>query len=208
MKKAIVAASALALLGGCDTLTENRTPEATCVTGTWWVGGDTGHEEMHPGRDCVGCHRRNDGPPLALGGTVFPVEGQAENCYGAEGVTVEVTDANGVQHLLVTNAAGNFFLEGDESVIAKPYSVRLIAGLAPPGVAPTPGVPETPIPMGTKPMTGDCGFCHEQAIDIARNVGDPAMPVKSTLGARIDLRHTKEDYGVFDVAPVGGAGGI
>ncbi len=105
---------------GCDTLTENRTAEASCVTGTWWVGGDIGHEEMHPGRDCVGCHRRNDGPPLAVGGTVFPVDQQDDDCYGAEGIGVEITDGTGKVFNLTTNAAGNFFIEGDESGVAKP----------------------------------------------------------------------------------------
>lgn len=205
MKKAIVAAASTVLLLGCDTLTEDRTPTADCVTGTWWVGGDTGHEEMHPGQDCVGCHRENDGPPLALGGTIYPLEGQADDCYGLPGVTVEVTDANGAITLVETNEAGNFFIEGDESVVPKPYTIRLTAGLEPPGALLGTGGSRQ---MFTPPLTGDCAFCHVQTPDPTLTQAGVRIPI-----GRIDANHTLADWGVLPAATVatpaaGGTGGI
>jgi cytochrome c553 len=221
MKKALVAAAAVALLSSCDTLTEERDPSADCLTGTWWVGGDTGHAEMHPGRDCVACHKRNDGPPLALGGTVYPINDQADECYGIEGVTVEVsalpvgTAPAVVTHRLVTNAAGNFYIEGDESVLPRPYKISLVAGLEPPGA-----VTAAPIAMNTAPHTGDCAFCHSRPGErlpapmpgmppLAPGVKPvlPGMVILSGgpngLPGRIDLRHSEAAY----LAPAPGAGG-
>lgn len=215
MKKALVAAAAVALLSSCNTLTEERDPTTDCLTGTWWVGGDTGHAEMHPGRDCVGCHKRNDGPPLALGGTVYPVKDQADECFGVEGVTVEVSNpATGVvTHRLVTNAAGNFFIEGDESVIPRPYRISLVAGLEAPGAA----VPVTvPVAMASMPHTGDCSYCHSRPGE--RQVVTPEMPLapgaKPALPGselaiqigtgRIDLGHKPEQY-LAPALAIGGA---
>lgn len=178
MRFPISSVIAVALLSSCSTLTEDREPTADCVTGTHWVGGDTGHEEMHPGRDCVGCHRENDGPPLALGGTIYPLAGQAKDCYGEPGVTVLVKDANNKVFQFETNAAGNFYLEGDESLVAKPISMKIrwtaaaATTAAPAATTPAPAATApldqwVTVPPGNKEkamlgmaMTGDCGSCH------------------------------------------------
>jgi cytochrome c553 len=78
---------------------------------------------MHPGGDCIGCHAQSgEGPRYSVAGTVMGDLSDADDCYGVEGVTVRVTDANDVTHEVVSNAAGNFFMT--EHVPA-PYTVEL-----------------------------------------------------------------------------------
>ena len=55
----------------CNDETVEVVPKDVCYSEMRWVGEKRGSPEMFPGRDCVGCHIDNDGPPLALGGTVF-----------------------------------------------------------------------------------------------------------------------------------------
>jgi hypothetical protein len=197
MKRAFLAVALVALLSSCDSLVEEREPTRDCVTGKWWVGGDTGHELMHPGRDCVGCHRENDGPPLALGGTVYPLDTtpdhQANDCFGKEGIIVRVTDAKGRVFEMTTNEAGNFYLEGDESRVAKPYSAELANAFLPNST--------TTIKMAaTKPLTGDCNFCHL----------DGSTPVMAVSGVRFPWNRidTKDPAANYPVLSTGGSGGM
>jgi hypothetical protein len=160
----------------CLEVSEESPPTATCVSGKKWVAGDIGHAEMHPGRNCVGCHLEHDGPPLAIGGTVYAANDQETDCYGVENVAVVISDVDGTTHLpvpgseviLTTNAAGNFFLEGDPNTFDKPYNVTLR------------GFDEFGMPkelkMATTPETGDCGQCHG---------GPPLAPGETTSTRKV-----------------------
>lgn len=128
----------------------------TCLTGLRWVGGDRRSAEMHPGSDCVGCHREAGARPLLLGGTVYPTGGPGwepplDGCFGLEGVEVIVVDAEGRERSTVTNRAGNFYFEGRESELAMPYSVSMPWTL---------DGREVVSQMFTQPSYGGCARCH------------------------------------------------
>lgn len=140
----------------CNDETVEAVDKSVCYSEMRWVGERRGSPEMFPGRDCVGCHIDNDGPPFALGGTVYPYVLQGEeasqlqtgtDCFGLEGVTVRVTDADGQLFELTTNRAGNFFVEGNPDDFAKPFTVQLEMDGAKPQ-------------MSTGPLYGGCGRCH------------------------------------------------
>jgi hypothetical protein len=76
---------------------------------------------MHPGRNCFDCHQQ--GGFLVLAGTVYTNAHEVDDCNGASGVTVTVTDSIGNEYQSVTNAAGNFGLVGVPLV--PPYTARL-----------------------------------------------------------------------------------
>jgi hypothetical protein len=68
---------------------------------------------MHPGTDCIGCHGAEDeGPQFSVAGTVMGDLADPDDCHGIEGVVVQVTDAEGLVHEMVTNAPGNFLCPG------------------------------------------------------------------------------------------------
>jgi hypothetical protein len=129
-----------------------------CASGRRWVGGLTGHEEMYPGHDCVGCHLDNDGPELLAGGTIYGVldpEGQRttlHDCFGVEGVLVNLRAADGQVLTTRTNRAGNFFFEGPTSSLAKPFTV-IIDYTSPDGI-------RSREPMSSSPSYGGCAHCH------------------------------------------------
>jgi hypothetical protein len=128
----------------------------TCQSGLQWAGGDTSSAEMLPGSDCVGCHRDRGARPLALAGTIFPdarSSGPAPvgDCFGLEGVALSITDGAGREHSTVTNRAGNFYFEGDESDFPLPYTAQLRWSMN--GIAITTA-------MFTQPYYGGCANCH------------------------------------------------
>jgi hypothetical protein len=152
-----------AALSCSDETTEVVTKDV-CYSEMRWVGGKRGSEEMFPGRDCVGCHIDNDGPPLAIGGTIYSyVLGQGTpgllaqtgtDCFGVEGISVAIEDADGQVLNLVTNRAGNFYVEGKPDDFAKPFTA-LITWTDPTDNS----VVESPMPS-TLPMYGGCARCH------------------------------------------------
>jgi len=128
---------------------------------------------MYPGRDCVGCHEDNDGPQLVLGGTVYAyVVGRPEifaaqsgtDCFGIPGVNVRITDYEGQSFDLVTNQAGNFYVEGDPHDFVKPFDAEL-HWTADDGTEQT-----TPMPS-THPVYGGCARCHDPAVLPAPEAG-------------------------------------
>ncbi len=145
-----------------DELVEDVTKDV-CYSEKRWIGGKRGSAEMYPGRDCVGCHLENDGPPLAAGGTIYPYvisdtevlsELQSgEDCFGIEGVVVTITDGEGQTYELTTNRAGNFYVEGNPDDFAKPFTAALIDWVD--GDQTT-----SDSPMGTMPSYGGCARCH------------------------------------------------
>lgn len=119
-----------------------------CNAGLRWVGGDEESTRMHPGGDCIGCHAsRGEGPRYLVAGTVFEMLDEPDDCFGLEGVTVEITDAEGRTWSLPTNDAGNFFLAAQDGPVAMPYRAALVAE----GVR---------AEMATPQSTGSCATCH------------------------------------------------
>ena len=162
----------------CNDETVEVVEKSVCYSEMRWVGEKRGSPEMFPGRDCVGCHIDNDGPPLALGGTVYPyVLPSAEalelqtgtDCFGLEGVTVRVTDGDNQDLVLTTNRSGNFFIEGNPDDFIKPFKIALeIDGIEP--------------QMGVSPAYGGCARCH----DPAAPPGDVYNPVPPNADYRIN----------------------
>jgi hypothetical protein len=149
MKRSLApAASALAaILASCTDPVRDRQIEA--------LGDEQGDPgpEHRPGQPCVLCHSEG-GPasdsPFAVAGTVY--ETSAPGSKGAEGVTVELLDANGGAPAVkpVTNRAGNFYVPAsDWKDLAFPFRVRIV----PKG--------SKPIPMTTTVnREGSCNSCH------------------------------------------------
>jgi hypothetical protein len=99
--------------------------EYACFSGDTWTSGNRGSAQMHPGRDCIGCHTaEREGPRFVIAGTVFTGLHEPDDCNGQRSVTVEITDDNGDVHTAKTNAAGNFFID-TRSTIALPYQARV-----------------------------------------------------------------------------------
>jgi hypothetical protein len=107
-----------------DTSNDSGSGAGECVSNSFWTGGNEESSKMHPGMDCIACHARGEGPTYKAAGTVFTALHEPDDCNGLSGVTVELTDANGVVHTANTNSAGNFSFDRSES-IAMPYSARV-----------------------------------------------------------------------------------
>lgn len=151
----------------CSDETTEVVTKDVCYSEMRWVGGKRGSEEMFPGRDCVSCHIDNDGPPLVLGGTLYSyvlprgapglLAQTGTDCFGVEGISVAIEDADGQVFDLVTNRAGNFYVEGNPQDFAKPFTV-LVTWTDPTDNS----LVETPMPS-TLPMYGGCARCHNTA---------------------------------------------
>jgi hypothetical protein len=136
---------------------EPAPPEpAACSTGEVWTGGDDGSALMHPGMDCIGCHAQgggedegedeSEGPLYTVAGTVMGAFDDPDDCYGVEGVTVNILDADSTLFQLVTNAAGNFFTNDP---VVLPYTITLDDGVAQNA-------------MVTPQSDGGCAVCHTE----------------------------------------------
>lgn len=185
-------------------------PRDVCYSETRWIGGKRGSEEMYPGEDCVGCHLENDGPELALGGTVYPyvirendvlrAAQSGEHCFGVEGITVTIEDADGLRLDLVTNRAGNFFVEGSPRDLAKPYTVRIEGFQRTADGAPVESVARMPIAVNY----GGCARCHDpnaRPFDPSVDSTDPRAPNFRTPVTFVGLPgyYEPENYGSMTV---------
>jgi hypothetical protein len=145
-----------------------------CVSGLRWTGGSSSDVEMSPGSDCLGCHLENDGPPLVAAGTVYALAdnvSQIENdCFGLEGVQVELEGADGKLLTTTTNRAGNFYFDGDPRELVKPYVARL-SYTTPEGRVISPQM------VVTRPYYGGCAQCHDnrRATTPGLDISDPAF---------------------------------
>ena len=158
--------SALAAFACNDELSE-AVPKDVCYSERRWIGGKRGSEEMYPGEDCVGCHRKNDGPQLVLGGTLYPyVIGRkdvlsaaqsGEHCFGIEGVTITIEEATGQSFEVVTNRAGNFFVEGNPADFVRPFEVWIENFQKTADGSTVRNRVPMPIPI----YYGGCGRCHD-----------------------------------------------
>lgn len=119
-----------------------------CVSGLKWVGGDEESPNMHPGGDCMGCHESSgEGPTFAIAGTVFELLDEPDECFGFEGATIEIVDAEGREFSLPTNEAGNFYLAESDGPIAMPYRASVVVD----------GAKRDMISMQA---SGNCSTCH------------------------------------------------
>jgi hypothetical protein len=148
---------------GCNDETVEIVDKQVCYSEMRWVGEKRGSPEMFPGRDCVGCHIDNDGPPLALGGTLYAYVLQGEeartlqtgtDCFGIEGATVRVEDGEGQVFEVITNKAGNFYVEGNPDDFAKPFQVEV-------------QYRDQTARMATNPSYGGCARCHDPSVQPA-----------------------------------------
>jgi len=139
---------------------------------------------MYPGRDCVGCHIENDGPQLMLGGTIYPyvetdlrqipspVTGEApavqtgEDCFGEPDQNIVITGADGQVFDLITNEAGNFFVEGNPEDLVKPFSAVL-------NWTAKNGNKQTTRMAATFPSYGGCARCHSVDAEAYPPAGTP-----------------------------------
>ncbi len=122
-----------------------------CVSGRKWVGGDEESARMHPGGDCMGCHDQSgEGPTYLVAGTVFDLLTEPTDCFGVDGVSVEITDASGNNWSLATNEAGNFYLPEDDGPLVPPYEAAVVMD----GMR---------LAMVTPQSNGNCASCHTAA---------------------------------------------
>ena len=81
-----------------------------CASGLRWAGGNQESPQMHPGRECIGCHTSGgEGPHFTLAGTVYANLEEPDDCLGVPGVVVTITDAVDHTVTLTSNQAGNFY---------------------------------------------------------------------------------------------------
>jgi hypothetical protein len=164
-------ATAALLIAACGGTTESVSRDV-CLSGTRWVGSSYPDQEMSPGTDCLGCHIENDGPPLVAAGTVYATADnttQIENdCFGLEGVTVELEGADGRLFTTTTNRAGNFYFDGYPIDLVKPYVARLSYELPD-------GRVSRPQMIATEPYYGGCARCHDGRVvpTDALDISDP-----------------------------------
>jgi hypothetical protein len=118
-----------------------------CLTGMKWTGGDEGSPDMHPGRSCIDCHARGEGPRFVVAGTVFRQLGEPNDTYGVRGAVVQLTDAKGNVVRLTTSTAGNFMLRARGNPIAFPFTAKVF-------------YQGRESEMVTPQSSGNCAACH------------------------------------------------
>ena len=117
-----------------------------CTSKTTWNQGNNGSSRMRPGGACITCHTMRGGPNYTIAGTVYPTAHEPNDCNGvnAGGVTVVVTDKNGVVTNIAVNTVGNF---SSRAAIAAPFNVKVVNGAKVRA-------------MAGALTAGDCNSCH------------------------------------------------
>ena len=105
--------------------TATSTSSSACVSGIKWTGGDSESPEMHPGGNCIGCHASGEGPRFLAAGTVYTKLDESNDCFGVQGVAVQLTDSRGKVQALQTNRAGNFMLRDRGHRLAMPFTAQV-----------------------------------------------------------------------------------
>jgi cytochrome c553 len=141
----LVLGMAWAQEGGAPNGTKVST--STCLSGVKWTAGDQESPEMHPGRSCIDCHAKGEGPKFIVAGTVYQQLTEPDDCYGVEGVVVQLTDSKGMLFKMTSNKAGNFYLRARGTTIAFPFTAKVI-------------FKGKENEMGTPQSTGNCASCH------------------------------------------------
>jgi len=124
-----------------------KVPASTCLSGMKWTGGNEGSAEMHPGASCIDCHAKGEGPKFIVAGTVYQDVAERNDCYGVQGVVVQITDAKGKVIRMTTNRAGNFTLRTRGNAITFPYTAKVL-------------FQGREAEMATPQSTGNCASCH------------------------------------------------
>lgn len=129
---------------------------SACVSNKIWKNGDQGSDEMHPGLPCLKCHGQFPQKaffkaPFDVAGTVYPNGHAPDDCYGATGVQVVITDAKGKVVTLDVSAAGNFGHSGSYgfATLAMPYRAKVVRN----------GKERV---MKDAQTNGDCNHCHTE----------------------------------------------
>lgn len=123
-----------------------------CTSDSFWGEGDEGSPDMTPGRACIACHSQtggDEGPRFLFSGTVYPTAHEPDDCNGAGGAVIEITDANGVVQTVTARSSGNFYRGGDPADVAWPITAKVLYD-------------GKELPMLTPITTGDCNACHTQ----------------------------------------------
>lgn len=121
----------------------------TCTSGTSWTRGNRGSSSMHPGDACIACHQTTGGeaPSFTVAGTVYPSAHEPNDCNGASGAKVVITDSKGQTLTLTTNAAGSF--AQSNSTFTPPYHAKVTYD----------GKERA---MSAAQTSGDCNGCHTE----------------------------------------------
>jgi hypothetical protein len=163
---------------------------SVCASGQSWSGGDDGdddHEndekgdrrkqsddddgspDMLPGRACIACHARNEGPTFSIAGTVFASGHVPDDCLPTLAqsevltqATVVITDAAHQVLTLPLTPTGNFAQWDDGSAaLTFPITAKVVYQ----------GQERV---MRTPQRSGDCNGCHTEA-------GEKGAPGRITL---------------------------
>jgi len=127
-----------------------RRANGACVSGSSWHGGE--NSAMRPGEDCIHCHAIDEGPDFAVAGTIFTNYDEPNDCDGAGGMTIVVTDATAHDYTLHSNAAGNFYLLASQaSSLTWPITVTVQDANG------------TVRAMEEPQSSGACNHCHTSA---------------------------------------------
>lgn len=152
MRRVAIALLTLLAAACTDEAANQTVADNACSAKLKWSGGDEESPFMHPGGDCIGCHKsRGEGPNFVVAGTVFGDLADANDCEGKSAITVQITGADNKVTTLTSNAAGNFFLENKDGAIKFPYTVQLLYNGKKYGK------------MDTKVSEGSCNTCHTAA---------------------------------------------
>jgi hypothetical protein len=123
---------------------------ATCTSGMTWTQGDHGSAAMNPGRACITCHARMNGPDLTIAGTLYPTGHEPDLCYGADGADgarIVITGADGQTITLTPVPSGNFHLR---TRVATPFTAKVM-------------YMGRERAMTATQTSGDCNSCHTQS---------------------------------------------
>jgi len=89
----------------------------------------------------------DQGGAFLVAGTVYQQLKESGDCYGVEGVTVQLTDAKGQVIKLTTNKAGTFSLRARGATLAMPFKAKVI-------------LKDEEHAMMSGQSTGNCASCH------------------------------------------------
>jgi hypothetical protein len=127
-----------------------------CSSNTYWMGGDSGSGNMHPGKACRSCHAvggKASGKTFDVAGTVYPSAHEPDDCNGVSvaGAQVVITDATGQDFTLDVNSVGNFEHQDFFGFLA--FKLPIKAKVVYNGKERVMTAPQ---------MSGDCNSCHTQ----------------------------------------------
>lgn len=123
-----------------------------CVSGTEWTRDDEGSSKMNPGEACIDCHEsEREAPDFEVGGTVYSLYDEPNDCDGLENAIVRLLGADGTSFEIKSNAAGNFLMDSSRNTLVMPYTAEV-------------EFPDGSVAAMVSPQeSGDCNGCHSQS---------------------------------------------